>query len=132
MCKEKTSGCIDDPGNIALSKLVLTRTSQTILAVFVAEITLLLFAVGIVEFVSEPLYLFDGIIVLTSGLLEITVGRWHRISGLLVFARAWRFMSLLHSMDSIRRIRVAAQEMQDDEQDSIAEQQQNTPLLTNT
>jgi hypothetical protein len=115
VCKD-ASKCIEDPARIDSAKLALAMSSRTILVVFVAEILLLVLAVGLVGFLREPLYVFDGMVVFASAAIELTVGRHHRVSGLLVFARAWRFIALLHSMNSLRQARLqraAAQVEQD-------------------
>jgi len=95
--------CVEVPFFIAKVDESLSLASSIILSIFTLEIVLTAYGVGIIEYVREPSYIFDGIVVIASLAIELLEGTKRHDTGLLVLARAWRFISLLHGMHTLRK-----------------------------
>lgn len=64
-------------------------------------------SLGVISYLTTPTYLFDGAIVIASIVLEFVMEtRHHHDTGILVFARAWRFVTLINSMKAIQEDKV--------------------------
>ena len=95
--------CASPPRAVEVTREIIDGFSDGILLLFVIEILASTFAVGPVKYCTQPLLVFDAFVVFGSVALEMVVGRKrHHDTGLLVMARAWRFLSLFHSLRGVR------------------------------
>ncbi|KAJ3149240.1 hypothetical protein HDU89_003957 [Geranomyces variabilis] len=78
---------------------VLRVISITILGVFCCEHALRLFALGLADYIDNPLHAFDAGVVYGSLFLEITLkGTAAEFAGLLIAARGWRIVRVIDSV----------------------------------
>ena len=99
---DKSHQCVDAPYNIEKISWGLSYFSNGILFIFVVEIMLTAFGLGLRAYLCTPSYVFDAVIVFASLAVEISEGQNHHDTGLLVTARAWRFISLMHGMKTLK------------------------------
>jgi hypothetical protein len=93
--------CVEVPPSVEKLGFALTWTSNGILLIFVIEIVLTAFGAGVKDYLSTPTYVFDALVVFASLAVELAEGSQHHDTGLLVLARAWRFVTLLHGMNHL-------------------------------
>jgi hypothetical protein len=79
-----THECEPVPHSIYKASETLQLVSNSILFVFVGEIFLTMFGVGIITYVTTFTYLFDAIVVIASLAVELLEGKQHHDTGLLV------------------------------------------------
>ncbi|KAJ3159108.1 Voltage-gated hydrogen channel 1 [Geranomyces michiganensis] len=78
---------------------ILKFISLAILIVFCFEHALRLFALGIVDYVHNPLHAFDAAVVYGSLVLELTLkGTAAEFAGLLIAARSWRIVRVIDNV----------------------------------
>ena len=98
--------CVEASSSIMLASDVLWYMSNFILTVFVLEIILTALGVGLFTYVCTPTYLIDSVVVFASLAIELTEGSQRHDTGLLVLARAWRFVTLIHGMNQLHEDQV--------------------------
>lgn len=95
---EDNHPCVELPKHIQNLRSGCEIASNTILVIFILEIFFRAYAIGIISYISTPSYLFDALVIFASLMLEIAEGSQHHDTGLLVLARTWRFLTLVHGV----------------------------------
>lgn len=92
--------CSEEPHWLHPTHEFLFWTSISILIIFLAELFLLVCAVGPLLFVRNFFYLFDLVIVATSLALELALRAEiaEDVGGLLIFVRLWRLLRISHGI----------------------------------
>merc|ERR1711920_937425 len=76
--------------------MILAYISMTILAIFVVEQMVMLYAKGM-AYITCKWHVMDFCVILTSLVLEIVLSKLH-VAGVLVVARVWRFARTGHGV----------------------------------
>jgi len=108
--------CNDPPGAVEATHLALFCLSCVILCLFLVEISMTIFALGL-KFFKNPLYIMDAIVVSASLTIEIWAytaaqdggnqAQAKSIADVLIFVRLWRFVRIAHGIYSVAHETIA-------------------------